>query len=73
MLKLMISRFLLSMDVIVCLYAIVMLVFLILNLTAGRSILDSPKKGLTVIMYFVDHVSSSLTILLLTTFFSGMK
>lgn len=56
------------MDVIVCLYAIVLLVFLIINLTAGRSILDAPKKGMTVILYFVDHVSYSLTILLLSTF-----
>jgi hypothetical protein len=66
-LMLMICRYLLSMDVIVCLYAIVLLIFLIINLAGGRSILEAPKRGMTVILYFVDHVSSSLTILLLST------
>lgn len=70
---LMISRFLLSMDVIVCLYAIVLLVFLIINLASGRSILEAPKRGMTVILYFVDHVSLSLTILLLSTLLGWMR
>jgi len=48
--------YLLSMDVIVCLYAIVLLIFLIINLAGGRSILEAPKRGMTVILYFVDHI-----------------